>query len=84
MLNRNRVRTKEERKNLLKKKNEEYNRVNGILKAREIQALKDQTEHQKNKKTNKIEFTVDVWNNNGKHKTANYSLEIYLTIICIF
>lgn len=67
MLTRNKVRTKEERKNLLVKIKEENRRLHGILKANEIQSFKDQKMDQEKRKRRKrsTEFDVDIWNNDG-------------------
>ncbi|KAJ8979925.1 hypothetical protein NQ317_003667 [Molorchus minor] len=65
---RNRVRTKEERKNALIKKKESVNRLKGTLKHKEIQAninRKIDEERRKNK-LKRGEFTEDIWKQDKK------------------
>lgn len=60
---RNRVRTKEERKNVLIKKKEEMNNAKGIFKRRELQAHKDRVAN-KIKNENKYkrgDFKQNIW-----------------------
>ncbi|KAJ8956766.1 hypothetical protein NQ314_006640 [Rhamnusium bicolor] len=60
---RNRVRTKEERKNDLIKKKDLENKSKGILKAKEIQAAANRKldELQRRNKPKRGEFSVDIW-----------------------
>ncbi|KAF2879210.1 hypothetical protein ILUMI_26965 [Ignelater luminosus] len=64
IIKRNRVRSKEERKNKLVKKIEEEKRSRGILKAKELQSQKDRKLYEL-KKANQpkiVEFNKDIWN----------------------
>lgn len=60
---RNRVRSKEERKNDLIKKKEAENRAKGILKHREVQAINDRQVYETKKKCapKRGEFTENIW-----------------------
>ncbi|KAJ3665022.1 hypothetical protein Zmor_000542 [Zophobas morio] len=60
---RNRVRTKEERKNDLIKKKEAENRAKGIWKHRELQAIRDQkvNEERKQNDPKRGEFVQNIW-----------------------
>jgi nucleolar protein 53 len=64
---RNRVRSKEERKNDLIKKKEAENRAKGILKHREVQAINDRQVYETKKKCapKRGEFTENIWNDDG-------------------
>ena len=63
LTHRNRVRTKEERKNDLIKKKEAENRAKGILKHRELQAIRDQkvNEERKQNDPKRGEFVQNIW-----------------------
>lgn len=53
---------------MLVKKKEEYQRLNGILKAKEIQSVKDRIMDQEKRKKRKCidEFSVNIWNTDSK------------------
>ncbi|CAH0559562.1 unnamed protein product [Brassicogethes aeneus] len=70
---RNRVRTKEERKNELIKKKEIANREKGILKAKEIQSMQDKKlyEIKKRNKPKKGDFNTDIWSEGSKFEIEN-------------
>lgn len=65
---RNRVRSKEERKNALVKKKEAERKSKGILKAKERQSLKDKDEYLAKLKSQskETEFLQDVWESECK------------------
>lgn len=79
-IKRNRVRTKEERKNYFVKLNELKNRQNGILKLKEIDALRNRKLDQIRRQNllKKGEFSEDIWSSND-HKIQNVMQEEWLT-----
>lgn len=64
-LYRNRVRTREERKNLLLKIKEQQDKLNGIVKAKDLQAHRDRLrdDEKRKNKPKKYEFKTDLWDN---------------------
>ncbi|KAG5898575.1 hypothetical protein JTB14_016587 [Gonioctena quinquepunctata] len=65
---RNRVRTKEERKNKLVKLKELQNAAKGILKRKEITANANRKLHEQRKKHKRGEFDIDLWKNENDRK----------------